>query len=239
VPLGTALGQAAGWHATFWAVTVLGIASLVGLIVVLPKYHKENATSLRSEIAALGVSRLWLALLTTIFFSASMFALFTYIAPLLRDVTGVTPQGVTWTLLLIGVGLTIGNLIGGKLADKHLERTLGGTFIAIAVTSVVFSLTSPFLVAAEITLFIWAAATFAAVSGLQVNVVQFGKKAPNLVSTLNISAFNTGNALGAFVGGVVIDAGLNLRWVPVTGAVLALLALVTTVLTYNGYRQPA
>lgn len=238
VPLGTALGQAAGWHATFWAVTALGIASLAGLIIVLPKDQKENATSLRSEIAALSVGRLWLALLTTVFFSGSMFALFTYIAPLLRDVTGVTPQGVTWTLLLIGVGLTIGNLIGGKLADKHLERTLGGTFIAIAVTSVVFSLTSPFLVAAEITLFIWAAATFAAVSGLQVNVVQFGKKAPNLVSTLNISAFNTGNALGAFVGGVVIDAGLNLRWVPITGAVLALLALMTTVLTYNGYRRP-
>jgi DHA1 family inner membrane transport protein len=239
VPLGTALGQAAGWHATFWAVTVLGIVSLIGLIVVLPKDHTEAATSLRSEIAALGVGRLWLALGTTVFFSGSMFALFTYIAPLLRDVTGVTPQGVTWTLLLIGLGLTIGNLIGGKLADKHLAKTLGGTFIAIALTSVVFSLTSPFLIAAEITLFVWAAATFAAVSGLQINVVQFGKKAPNLVSTLNISAFNTGNALGAWVGGVVIDAGLNLRWVPVTGAVLALLALITTVLTYKGYRRPA
>jgi DHA1 family inner membrane transport protein len=239
VPLGTALGQVAGWHATFWAVTVLGVTSLLGLIAVLPKDHQQKASSLRKEIAALATGKLWLALGTTVFFSASMFALFTYIAPLLREVTQVTPRGVTWTLLLIGLGLTVGNLIGGKLADRHLEKTLGGVFIAIAVTSVVFSLTSPLLIPAEITLFLWAAATFAAVSGLQVNVVQFGKHAPNLVSTLNISAFNTGNALGAWAGGVVIDAGFNLRWVPVTGAALALVALAMTLLTYRGQMQSA
>ena len=239
VPLGTALGQAAGWHATFWAVTALGVASLIGLIAVLPHDPAESPASLRKEVAALAHGKLWLALGTTAFFSASMFALFTYIAPLLRDVTHVTPRGVTWTLLLIGLGLTVGNLIGGKLADQHLARTLGGVFVVIGVVSVLFSWTSPMLLPAEITLFVWAAATFAAVPGLQVNVVQFGRQAPNLVSTLNISAFNTGNALGAWVGGVVIDAGLNLRWVPVTGAALALIALVATVLTYRGAGRTA
>jgi DHA1 family inner membrane transport protein len=233
VPLGTALGQAAGWHATFWAVTVLGIASLVGLIVVLPRDHADATRSLRSEIAALREGKLLLALATTVFFSASMFALFTYIAPLLREVTHVTPRGVTWTLLLIGVGLTVGNLIGGRLADRHLAKTLGGVFIAIAAASVLFAWTSPYLLPAEFTLFVWAAATFAAVSGLQINVVQFGKHAPNLVSTLNISAFNTGNALGAWAGGLVIDAGMNLRWVPVAGGALALVGLLTTILTYR------
>jgi DHA1 family inner membrane transport protein len=236
VPLGTALGQAAGWHATFWGVTVLGVASLIGLLAVLPHDQASTASSLRKEIAALRESKLLLALATTVFFSASMFALFTYIAPLLREVTHLSPRGVTWTLLLIGLGLTVGNLIGGKLADKHLSRTLGAVFIAIAVTSILFALVSGHVIPAEISLFAWAAATFAAVSGLQINVVQFGGHAPNLVSTLNISAFNTGNALGAWVGGVVIDAGLNLRWVPVSGAALALVALVITVLTYRGDR---
>jgi DHA1 family inner membrane transport protein len=233
VPLGTALGQAAGWHATFWAVTVLGVASLAGLIFVLPHDGAEAARSLRSEIAALGEGKLLLALATTVFFSGSMFAVFTYIAPLLREVTHVTPRGVTWTLLLIGVGLTVGNLIGGKLADRHLSKTLGGVFIAIAATSVLFAWSSAYLLPAEVTLFVWAAASFAAVSGLQINVVQFGRHAPNLVSTLNISAFNTGNALGAWVGGVVIDAGLNLRWVPVAGGALALGGLLMTILTYR------
>jgi DHA1 family inner membrane transport protein len=162
-----------------------------------------------------------------------MFAVFTYIAPLLREVTHVSPRGVTWTLLLIGVGLTVGNLIGGKLADRHLAKTLGGVFIAIAATSVLFAWSSAYLLPAELTLFAWAAASFAAVSGLQINVVQFGRHAPNLVSTLNISAFNTGNALGAWVGGVVIDAGLNLRWVPVAGGALALGGLLMTILTYR------
>lgn len=239
VPLGTALGQAAGWHATFWAVTVLGIASLAGLVAVLPRDEAHEARSLRSEIAALAEGKLVLALATTVFFSASMFTLFTYIAPLLHDITHVSPRGVTWTLLLIGVGLTVGNLIGGKLADKHLARTLAGVFVAIAAASLLFSWTSAYLLPAELTLFVWAAATFAAVSGLQVNVVQFGRHAPNLVSTLNISAFNTGNALGAWVGGVVIDAGMSLRWAPAAGAALALIALLTTAFTYGGTRRAA
>ncbi|MGR9205435.1 MFS transporter [Rhizobium leguminosarum bv. viciae] len=239
VPLGTAIGQAYGWRATFGVVTVIGIVTISGLIAILPRDKQQKNGSILREIAALRNGRLWLALSTTVFFAASMFALFTYIAPLLRDVTGVSPEGVTWTLFLIGLGLTIGNLVGGKLADWRLGATLAGVFAAIATTSIAFSYTSRFFIPAEITLFLWAMASFAAVPALQVGVVGFGKDAPNLVSTINIGAFNTGNALGAWVGGLVIDAGFDLTRVPLAAALMALTGLGATALTYLSARGRA
>ncbi|ASS56342.1 MFS transporter [Rhizobium leguminosarum] len=239
VPLGTAIGQAYGWRATFGVVTVIGIVTISGLIAILPRDKQQENGSILREIAALRNGRLWLALSTTVFFAASMFALFTYIAPLLRDVTGVSPEGVTWTLFLIGLGLTIGNLVGGKLADWRLGATRAGVFAAIAITSIAFSYTSRFFIPAEITLFLWAMASFAAVPALQVGVVGFGKDAPNLVSTINIGAFNTGNALGAWVGGLVIDAGFDLTRVPLAAALMALTGLGATALTYLSARGRA
>jgi DHA1 family inner membrane transport protein len=239
VPLGTAIGQAYGWRATFGVVTVIGIVTISGLIAILPRDKQQENGSILREIAALKNSGLWLALSTTVFFAASMFAPFTYIAPLLRDVTGVSPEGVTWTLFLIGLGLTIGNLVGGKLADWRLGATLAGVFAAIAITSIAFSYTSRFFIPAEITLFLWSMASFAAVPALQVGVVGFGKDAPNLVSTINIGAFNTGNALGAWVGGLVIDAGFDLTRVPLAAALMALIGLGATALTYLSARGRA
>lgn len=233
VPLGTALGQVAGWRSTFWAVTLIGVVALFGLIRFLPNKHDEEKLDMRSEMAALKGAGIWLSLSMTVLFSASMFALFTYVAPLLGDVTGVSPRGVTWTLLLIGLGLTVGNVLGGKLADRRLAATLVGVFAAMALISTALSWTSTAFIPAEITLFLWATAAFAAVPALQVNVVSFGKAAPNLVSTLNIGAFNLGNALGAWVGGTVIDQGLGLTRVPLAAAALAVMALIVTLITFR------
>ncbi|MET0332038.1 MAG: MFS transporter [Dyella sp.] len=240
VPLGTALGQAAGWRATFYAVTVLGIIALIGLVRFLPHDHGEQPADLRRELGALGNGRLWLALLNTVLFAGAVFALFTYIAPTLREVTGVSPRGVTWTLLLIGLGLTLGNLIGGKLADWRLGTTLAGVFACMALVAALFAWTSHTLLAAEITLFVWATACFAAVPALQVSVVRFGADAPNLVSTLNIGAFNVGNALGAWVGGSLLEHGVGLSQIPLASAALAALALLTTLVNFaGGSRQAA
>jgi len=232
VPLGTALGQAYGWRAPFWAVAVMGGASIIGLIVVLPKSETAPKSNILGEISALRGAGLWLSLLMTVFFSGSMFALFTYIAPILRDVTGVSPQGVTWTLFLIGLGLTVGNLVGGRLADWRLGTSLALIFAAIALTSAIFSVSSRSLIPAEITLFLWALVTFAAVPALQIGVVRYGKDAPNLVSTINIGAFNVGNALGAWAGGMVLDSGFALTRVPLAAAGLALIGLGVVALTF-------
>ncbi|MGX5220629.1 MFS transporter [Pseudomonas segetis] len=239
VPLGTALGQAAGWRSTFWAVTLIGVLALIGLWRYLPNRHDAEKADLRSEIRALNNAGLWLALSTTVLFSASMFALFTYIAPLLGEVTGVSPHGITLTLLLIGLGLTLGNVLGGRFADRQLKLTLITVFASMATISTLFSWTSQALIPAEITLFLWAVAAFAAVPALQVNVVTFGSGAPNLVSTLNIGAFNVGNALGAWLGGVVIAQGFGLSSVPFAAAALAVLALFALLLTYNTRRPDA
>ncbi|POD32752.1 MFS transporter [Pseudomonas syringae pv. syringae] len=238
VPLGTALGQYAGWRSTFWAVTVIGVIALIGLIRFLPTNRNEEKLNMRAELGALRGAGIWLSLTMTALFSASMFTLFTYIAPLLGEVTGVSPNGVTWTLLLIGLGLTAGNVIGGKMADRHLPSTLIGVFVSMAVISTVLSWTSTALIPTEITLFLWAVAAFAAVPALQINVVTFGKAAPNLVSTLNIGAFNVGNALGAWVGGSVIAHGLGLTSVPLAAAILAVLALLITLITFRQTGNP-
>lgn len=237
VPLGTALGQAAGWRSTFWAVVAIGVVALIGLWRVLPADRNQPRADLRRELLALRGLGFWLALSMTVFFAASMFALFTYVAPLLQEVTGVSPRGVTGTLLLIGLGLTLGNFIGGRLADWRLATSLVGIFVALALTSAALRWTGQAFLPAEITLFLWAAAAFAAVPALQINVVTFGKDAPNLVSTLNIGAFNVGNALGAWVGGLVIDHGLGLTAVSLAASGLALLALIATLLTASQARK--
>jgi DHA1 family inner membrane transport protein len=239
VPLGTALGQALGWRSTFWAVTVIGVLSLLALYSKLPTVKDEQPTDLKKELTALRGGGIWLSLLMTVAFAASMFALFTYIAPLLTEVTGVSSHGVSWTLLLMGVGLTLGNILGGRLADWRLPLTLTCTFLVIACFAALFSWTSHSMVPAEIILFLWAAAAFAAVPALQINVVTYGKKAPNLVSTLNIAAFNVGNAIGAWVGGVVIAQGLGLTSVPLAAAGIALLGLVLCLVTFSRSKRPA
>lgn len=236
VPLGTALGQHEGWRSTFWVVSAIGVLALFGLLRVLPHDHRHAPTSIRQELASARRWGLWLALATTVSFSGSMFALFTYIAPLLREVTGISPAGVSMTLFLIGIGLTAGNLLGGKLGDRHLHATLAGAFALVALTETLLHWSSPFVLPAVITLFAWAVATFALVPALQVNVVNWGQDAPSLISTLNISAFNWGNALGAWVGGRVIATGLGLDYVPLAAAGVAAAGLVLSLAAMQGKR---
>ncbi|EGF32988.1 Putative sugar transport protein [Oxalobacteraceae bacterium IMCC9480] len=238
VPLGTALGQFAGWRATFYAVAALGVVAFIGLLWVLPANTEQKKPDLRRELQQLRSAGIWLALATTVLFASAMFALFTYIAPLLGEVTGVSPRGVTWTLFLIGLGLTIGNYIGGRLADWRLGKALAGIFAAMALASAAISWTSAAIIPVEINLFLWAMAGFAAVPALQINVMKFGKAAPNLASTLNIAAFNVGNAVGAWVGGVVIAEGLGLPAVPLAAAVLALAALLLTLIANHLNQSP-
>lgn len=237
VPLGTWFGQMFGWRATFWGVAVIGVLAIIGLIVSLPTNRNEKPVHLASEVSALNNGRLWLSLLMTVFFAAAMFALFSYIAPLLLQVTGISNRGLSWTLFLIGGGLTVGNILGGRLADWKVSFSLILCFSLIALFSLLFSWSSHSLWLAEITLFLWAMATFAMVPALQINVVRHGKEAPNLVSTLNISAFNLGNALGAWVGGAVIGAGYGLTAVPISAALLALIGLLVCLYTFRRARS--
>ena len=168
-----------------------------------------------------------------------MFTLFTYITPILRDVTGVSPQNVSGVLLLCGVGLTIGNLLGGRLADWKLLPSLMGIFAVLAGVLAAFSFTSAWLWPAILTVVVWGMVSFAAGTPLQARVMSQAADAPSLASTLNIGAFNLGNAIGAWLGGAVITAGWSLQAIPLVAAAVTLSALALT--TYIAWldRQPA
>ncbi|KFD17346.1 putative sugar transport protein [Tatumella ptyseos ATCC 33301] len=234
VPLGTWFGQLYGWRATFWAVSGIGLLAFIALMISLPVDKDEKPVSLMREVRALNNGKLWLSLLTTVWFSAAMFALFSYIAPMLIHITGISADGVSWTLFLMGAGLTLGNTLGGRLADRKLSLSLLLSFSLLTVFSLLFRWSSGEILLAEITLFLWSMAAFSLVPALQINVVRYGHDAPHLVSTLNISAFNLGNALGAWLGGVVIENSAGLRGVPVAAAILAVAGLLTTLIIFRG-----
>jgi len=231
VPLGTALGNWAGWRMPFWAISAFGIAALIGLATLLPLRHDEEHADFVTEFRAHADTRIWAALGTTVLFTGCAFPLFTYIVPMMEDLSGVSPDGVTISLLMVGIGLTIGNFLGGRLADWNVGRSLAGIAIAIAIVSLILRWTSPSLIPAEINWFLWGVVTFAAIPASQVNVMRFGQQAPNLVSTLNISAFNIGIALGAWIGGAVLATGYDLAGIPVAAAAVALLACIATIAT--------
>ncbi|MCU1726641.1 MFS transporter [Pseudomonas sp. 7P_10.2_Bac1] len=235
VPLGTALGQYAGWRSTFWAVSIIGVLAFVAQWIWLPKTIPMEKSNLVREFRVLGKANVLLALGMSVLASTALFSVFTYIAPILQDVTGVSPHGVTFMLLLFGVGLTAGSLIGGRLADRRLLASLMGMALATVLIAAVFTQTSHSLIATGITLVIWGMVAFALCPILQLLIIDQAHEAPNLGSTLNQSAFNLGNATGAWLGGLVVASGTQLSYLPWTGAIVSC-ALVLTALFYI-YRQ--
>jgi len=231
VPLGTALGQIAGWRTTFWAVTAIGILAAAALQVCLPAKIEMQKASLVHEFGVLKNPQVLMVLGMSVLASASLFAVFTYITPILEDVTGFSPHEVTFVLLLFGLGLTVGSTLGGKLADWKLMRSLLTFLAMIAVVLAAFSLTMHDPIAAMATIFVWGILAFAIVPPLQMLIVNRASDAPNLASTLNQGAFNLGNAGGAWIGGVAISAGAPLTALPWVGVATAFAALGLTLVS--------
>jgi DHA1 family inner membrane transport protein len=236
VPLGTLVGQEFGWRATFGVITALGVIALLPVWTLVPDISLPPSKGFGHELSVLRRPPVLLAIATTVFASASIFALFTYIVPILQDVTGFTPRDVTLILFMIGVGLTIGITIGGKLSDRGAMRAMITMLAAIVVLQLIVPAVAPYAWPMLIVIFLWAMASFGTVPGLQSRVVDKARDAPNLASTLNIAGFNLGNALGAFLGGMVIDFGLGLTRVPFAGVLLAVLGLVCAVVGARGDR---
>jgi DHA1 family inner membrane transport protein len=228
VPFGTALGQAAGWRAAFWAVVAIGLIAGFAIIRFVPSGLPGTRGGLAKEFRALGRWPVLLPMLISMLASVSLFTLFTYITPLLEEVTGLSPHGVTGALLAIGVGLTVGNLIGGRLADRNMLATLIGAFAGIIAVLVLLSLVVHSAIPTLALLILWSGLGFALVSPLQIWVVDAATDAPNLASTLNQGAFNFGNATGAWLGGAALNAGVHYAQLPLLGAVVAALGFALT-----------
>lgn len=234
VPFGKFLGDIYGWRSTFWAVSALGVLAMIAIAALVPKIARVEDSNFFRELRVAMKPSVLLALATTVFGFAGVFAAFTYVAPLLLDVTKTSQAMVTTALVLFGIGVTIGNTLGGKVADRSLMPGLMGILvllIAVLVLQYLFA-TQLWPTLALVTLV--GVFGFATVPGLQTRVLDKASDAAALAATLNIGAFNLGNAIGAWVGGLVIDQGFGIAATALGGAGLALIGLMATAIGHAG-----
>ncbi|MGW1890340.1 MFS transporter [Streptomyces sp. NPDC002004] len=225
VPLGTFIGQSAGWRLTFAVVAALGVLGLAGIAKLVPEMPRPTGTHIRHELAAFRNAQVLLAMAMTVLGFGGVFAAITYIAPMMTHIAGYADGSVTWLLVLFGLGMVGGNLIGGKYADRALMPMLYVSLGALAVVLGLFTVTAHNKIAAAVTIALIGALGFATVPPLQKRVLDQAHGAPTLASAVNIGAFNLGNALSAWLGGLVISAGLGYTAPNWVGAALAASAL--------------
>jgi len=230
VPLGTFIGQAFGWRATFWGVAMLGVIAIAASALLIPKNLKQSPPTKFSDMLKLLTNgRLLLAFLITVFGYGGTFVVFTYLTPLLSEVTGLSKGVINILLIAYGIAVAFGNSAGGKLANKNPLRALFWMFIFQAASLVLLSFLVPFKIAGVIGVIIMGLFAFLNVPGLQLYVVQLAEKyvpsAVDVASALNIAAFNVGIAIGSILGGVVIDS-MGLVHTPWIGAVMVSVAIV-------------
>lgn len=233
VPGGTAIGNALGWRATFWAVGVIGLAATLAVAVFLPRNAASATTSgsFVREFKALGRQQIVTSLFIVILVMIGQYSLFTYIAPLLTSVTGLNTGTVPWLLLLYGVGSTIGVFVGGRLADWKLMPSLVTILALQSVMFVTLYLVSPYPIVMAIATVIWGGVNFAFGSPVQSRVLAWAGDAPNLASALIPTGFNIGIAIGAILGAGLIDSGLGYGVLPLIGAVTSALAAAIAVIS--------
>ena len=233
VPLGTYIGQTFGWQATFLIVALLGLIALVGSALLVPNNLKQPpATKLSAQLKVLTQPRLLLVYAITALGYGGTFTAFTFLAPILENVSGFDSSAISLIMLVYGVSVAVGNIWGGKMADKMGPiKALTVIFSGLAAVLIVFNFTAVNPYASVATILVWGAFAFGNVPGLQVYVVKLAEKytpdAVDVASGLNIAAFNVGIALGSWGGGIIVaESGLmNTPWI---GAVIVLIALALT-----------
>ncbi|MBD0095810.1 MFS transporter, partial [Acinetobacter baumannii] len=239
VPLATWVGQNIGWRMSFLAISVLGIITMLALWKALPQGMVAQKPNVKAELKVLTRTPVVLALLTTVLGAGAMFTLYTYIAPSLTEFMHASPTFITFMLVLIGVGFSIGNHLGGRFADLSINKTLIGFLVLLIVMMVTFPILAQSQIGAAIALVIWGAATFALVPPLQMRVMSVAHEAPGLASSVNIGAFNLGNAVGAAAGALVLDLGWGYSAVSFAGALLAGLGLLLVLFQIKRESSPA
>lgn len=224
VPLGTFVGQQFGWRSTFWAITVIGVVALAGIQALVPR-TPSSGQSLLGELAVFRRGQVWISLALSVLAFGAVIGAYTYIAFTLTDVSGFATGTVPWLLVVFGVGTFIGNFVGGKAADKSLNASLVGIMAVLTVVLTVFALTAENKIATIVSLLLMGTVGLSAAPGLMVRIMKYADDAPTMASGANVAAFNVGNALGAWIGGLTIAAGYGFvspLWVGVGLAVAAL-----------------
>ncbi|MFH8698668.1 MFS transporter [Streptomyces chartreusis] len=227
VPAGTLMGQHLGWRATFLGVSAIGLAAMASLALLIPRAQESAAPAagLRGELAALRSVPVWLALGTTVAGFGALFAAYSYVTPMLTDAAGYADGSVTLLLALFGVGATVGNLLGGRLADHAMRKTLFGGLISLVVVLALFPLLMSTAWSAALAVALLGMAAFVTGSPLNLMVMEKAASAPSLASSANQAAFNLANAGGAWIGGLALAAGFGVTSPALAGAALAVLGV--------------
>ncbi|MXQ52266.1 MFS transporter [Shimazuella alba] len=231
-PLGTYLGLTFDWRMPFYVIAGIGLVSFIAIAYFVPNMTQQKVASLRKQASVLRRPSVVMALCMTVFGIAGVFTVLTYITPMLEQLTRVSSHDVSAILLVYGMGTLIGNFAGAKFADKRLMPTLLVvlTLLAVVLASLTFSIYHP--IAAIITIFFWGVAAFASIPPLQMRILEKSSDAPQFASGLNVAAFNLGNALGAFLGGLVMkDPALNLSSLPWIAAFVTLIGVIFTIIS--------
>ncbi|GAB3675840.1 MFS transporter [Saccharopolyspora tripterygii] len=238
VPIGTQLGNTLGWRWAFGLVAVIGLIALAAVALLVPRQPKPTEVSLRGELRAFRRPQVWIAFAVVVFGFAATFSFYSYIKPVLTDVTGFSATTVTPLLAVFGVGMTVGTALGGRLADRAPLKTLCAGLTSLAVSLAAFALTAQSPIMAPIMVFLIGATGFTAIPSIQARILDHAKEAPALGSASIQSTFNIANSLGAYLGGVVIAAGFGLVSPSWVGALLALVGLGFAVLSGVLDRRP-
>jgi predicted MFS family arabinose efflux permease len=232
VPFGTFIGQQFGWRMAFILIVVVGVIAMIANSILVPAaLRKGTKTSFRDQIKLVTNGRLLLVFIITALGYGGTFVVFTYLSPILQEITGFKDGTVAAILLGYGIAIAIGNMIGGKAANKNPIKALFYMFIAQALVLFILLYTAPFKIAGLITIFLMGLFAFMNVPGLQVYVVMLAERyvptAVDVASALNIASFNAGIAMGAFLGGYITDSiGLiHTTWI---GALMVLGAVILT-----------
>lgn len=249
VPFGALVGERWGWRAAFWAVTAIGVLALAGIVALVPGWAGRAPTvtgrpgpippsGLRAQLRAFRSWQVWLTLTATALGYGGMFGAFSYIAYTFTEVSGFSSADVAWLLMVYGAGLVVGNLIGGRAADRDRDRALVLALLGLTITLAVFGLLADSTHASVLLVFLMGLTGFAGVPGMITRVTDFAQGAA-LAASANVSASNIGNALGAWLGGLVITAGLGYAAPLYVGSALALTSVIVMAVAAHQARSPA
>lgn len=239
VPAGAAIGNAYGWRATFWAMLLLGVVALAAMLVLLPRASgaAQAQPSIGSQVKVLGRQQAWTSLILMLMLMLCQFVPYTYIAPLLREVTGVSPELIPALLLVIGVGSTAGVFIGGKLAGVNAMAWLIGLCLLQAAVLLMLWTAAPYPWPMAIMLTIWGGVNFAIGTLVQTRILTWTADAPGLASSLIPSGFNFGIASAAFIGAMMLNVGWGYRSLPLLGVVAMIIAALVALLSATSERR--
>jgi MFS transporter, DHA1 family, inner membrane transport protein len=227
VPLGTWIGNELGWNMTFLVISALGLFATLAIALFVPAQRRDGATlDIRGQLTAFGEHNLLASLAITALGWVGFMTFYGYIAPVAERVAGFSAADLTWVLVVVGVGLVIGNTLGGRTADANLRLSLILWPAAMIVSLIVAGFAAPFKWPFLAAAFVFGIASFANVPPMQMRVMKYGKAAPELAATANISAFNIANALGGLIGGAIVDSSFGASTIPFAAAIVPAVALL-------------